>query len=97
MPPTRPRWPDVLPQVVLLDDQLRRSLLLAFTEDDRLHFEEVARLLRLLQVMLCRGESPTPTPPPPAAASQAAAYCCRPGHCLHFEEVARLLRVDCCR
>lgn len=36
-------------RVVLLDDQLRRSLLLAFTEDDRLHFEEVARLLRLVQ------------------------------------------------
>jgi hypothetical protein len=37
-------------RVVLLDDQLRRQLLRAFTEDDRLHVEEVARLLRLVQV-----------------------------------------------
>lgn len=37
-------------QVVLLDDQLRRQLLIAFTEDDRLHLREVAGLLRLLQV-----------------------------------------------
>ena len=36
-------------QVVLLDEELRRGLVLAFTEDDRLHVEEVARLLRLLQ------------------------------------------------
>jgi hypothetical protein len=39
-------------RVVLLDDQLRRQLLRAFTEDDRLHVEEVARLLRLVQVRL---------------------------------------------
>lgn len=36
--------------MVLLDDQLRRQLLIAFTEDDRLHLREVAGLLRLLQV-----------------------------------------------
>ena len=35
--------------MVLLDEELRRGLVLAFTEDDRLHVEEVARLLRLLQ------------------------------------------------
>ena len=37
-------------RVVLLDDELRRQLLRAFTEDDRLHVDEVARLLRLVQV-----------------------------------------------
>lgn len=36
--------------MVLLDDELRRQLLRAFTEDDRLHVDEVARLLRLVQV-----------------------------------------------
>ena len=36
-------------RVVLLDDELRRQLLRAFTEDDRLHVDEVARLLRLVQ------------------------------------------------
>lgn len=36
-------------RVVLLDDELRRQLLRAFTEDDRLHVEELARLLRLVQ------------------------------------------------
>ncbi|EFN50939.1 hypothetical protein CHLNCDRAFT_55429 [Chlorella variabilis] len=36
-------------RVVLLDDQLRRQLLRAFTEDDRLHVEELGRLLRLVQ------------------------------------------------
>jgi len=40
-------------QVVLLDDELRRQLLRAFTEDDRLHVDEVARLLRLVQVRGC--------------------------------------------
>ena len=40
-------------QVVLLDNELRRQLLRAFTEDDRLHVDEVARLLRLVQVCLC--------------------------------------------
>jgi hypothetical protein len=39
-----------VPQVVLLDDALRRQLLRAFTEDERLHVEEVSRLLRLVQV-----------------------------------------------
>lgn len=43
------------PQVVLLDDELRRQLLRAFTEDDRLHVEELARLFRMVQVrcLLC--------------------------------------------
>ncbi|GAB4822222.1 hypothetical protein N2152v2_009268, partial [Parachlorella kessleri] len=36
-------------KVVLLDDSLRRQLLIAFTEDDRLHLREVAGLLRLVQ------------------------------------------------
>lgn len=36
-------------RVVLLDDELRRQLLRAFTEDDRLHVDELARLLRLVQ------------------------------------------------
>jgi hypothetical protein len=35
---------------VLLDDELRRQLLRAFTEDDRLHVEELARLFRMVQV-----------------------------------------------
>ena len=36
-------------RVVLLDDQLRRQLLLAFTEDNRLHVTEVARLLAMVR------------------------------------------------
>jgi predicted unusual protein kinase regulating ubiquinone biosynthesis (AarF/ABC1/UbiB family) len=36
-------------RVVLLDSELRRQLLLAFTEDNRLHFTEVARLLAMIQ------------------------------------------------
>jgi len=36
-------------RVVLLDDELRRKLLLAFTEDNRLHVAEVARLVSLLR------------------------------------------------
>ena len=35
-------------RVVLLDDNLRRQLLLAFTEDGRLHLAEAAHLLELL-------------------------------------------------
>lgn len=35
-------------RLVLLDEQLRQQLLIAFTEDDRLHFEEVQRIVRLL-------------------------------------------------
>lgn len=35
-------------RVVLLDPDLRRALVLAFTEDDRLHVDEVARLVALL-------------------------------------------------
>ena len=35
-------------RLVLLDEQLRQQLLIAFTEDDRLHVEEVQRILRLL-------------------------------------------------
>ena len=34
---------------VLLDDELRRQLLMAFTEDNRLHVNEVARLLAMVQ------------------------------------------------
>lgn len=36
-------------KVVLLDDELRRQLLLAFTEDNRLHVAEVSRLLAMVQ------------------------------------------------
>lgn len=36
-------------RLVLLDEDLRRQLLFAFTEDDRLHIEEVRKLLRLIQ------------------------------------------------
>lgn len=36
-------------RVVLLDDELRRQLILAFTEDDRLHVSEVARLISLVR------------------------------------------------
>ena len=36
-------------RVVLLDDELRRQLLLAFTEDNRLHVNEVVRLLNMVQ------------------------------------------------
>ena len=36
-------------RVVLLDNELRRKLLLAFTEDNRLHVTEVARLLSMVQ------------------------------------------------
>lgn len=36
-------------RVVLLDDELRRQLLLAFTEDNKLHVAEVARLLAMVQ------------------------------------------------
>ncbi len=35
-------------RLVLLDEQLRQQLLIAFTEDDRLHFDEVQRIIRLL-------------------------------------------------
>ena len=35
-------------RLVLLDEQLRQQLLIAFTEDDRLHFEEIQRIVRLL-------------------------------------------------
>lgn len=35
-------------RLVLLDEELRQQLLIAFTEDDRLHFEEVQRILNLL-------------------------------------------------
>ena len=35
-------------QVVLLDAKLQMQLLGAFTEDNRLHFEELSRLLALL-------------------------------------------------
>ena len=34
-------------QAVLLDDDLRRQLLMAFTEDNRLHVEEITRLLEM--------------------------------------------------
>jgi hypothetical protein len=36
-------------KVLLLDDRLRGQLIAALTEDDRLHVEEVRRLLELLQ------------------------------------------------
>lgn len=36
-------------KVLLLDDKLRGQLVAALTEDDRLHVEEVRRLLTLLQ------------------------------------------------
>lgn len=36
-------------KVLLLDDKLRGQLVAALTEDDRLHVEEVRRLLDLLQ------------------------------------------------
>lgn len=36
-------------RLVLLDDELRRQLLLAFTEDDRLHLSELARILSLVR------------------------------------------------
>jgi hypothetical protein len=36
-------------RVLLLDDKLRGQLVAALTEDDRLHVEEVRRLLELLQ------------------------------------------------
>ncbi|BDA46770.1 Protein ACTIVITY OF BC1 COMPLEX KINASE 1, chloroplastic [Coccomyxa sp. Obi] len=36
-------------RVVLLDERLRSQLLLALTEDNRLHVDEVARLVRLIQ------------------------------------------------
>lgn len=36
-------------RVMLLDAELRRQLLLALTEDDRLHFEEVQRLLGMIR------------------------------------------------
>ncbi|KAI8109566.1 hypothetical protein M9434_000848 [Picochlorum sp. BPE23] len=35
-------------RLVLLDEELRQQLLIAFTEDDRLHFEELQRILNLL-------------------------------------------------
>ena len=35
-------------RLVLLDQQLRQQLLIAFTEDDRLHVDEVRRIVRLL-------------------------------------------------
>ena len=35
-------------RLVLLDEQLRQQLLIAFTEDDRLHVDEVRRIVRLL-------------------------------------------------
>lgn len=36
-------------QTVLLDEDLRNQLLLAFTEDDRLHVAEVQKLLQMIQ------------------------------------------------
>lgn len=36
-------------QLLITDEQLRTQLILALTEDDRLHVDEVARLLRVLQ------------------------------------------------
>lgn len=36
-------------KVLLVDDKLRAQLVAALTEDDRLHIEEVRRLLELLQ------------------------------------------------
>ena len=63
--------PTFAAQVVLLDDELRRQLLRAFTEDDRLHVDEVARLLRLVQV---RGGGRE------RLAAEAAAFLCRRLH-----------------
>ena len=36
-------------QLLITDETLRTQLILALTEDDRLHVDEVARLLRVLQ------------------------------------------------
>ena len=36
-------------QLLITDEQLRTQLILALTEDDRLHVDEVARLLTVLQ------------------------------------------------
>jgi hypothetical protein len=36
-------------RVVLLDDNLRQQLLLAFTEDNRLHINELRRIAQLIQ------------------------------------------------
>ena len=36
-------------QLLITDEQLRTQLILALTEDDRLHVDEVARLLAVLQ------------------------------------------------
>jgi uncharacterized protein (DUF2236 family) len=67
------------PQVVLLDDELRRQLLRAFTEDDRLHVEELSRLLRLVQV----GNRPVLRSHPTASAAigvnAGLLPCCCPG------------------
>jgi hypothetical protein len=42
-------------RAVLLDNELRRQLLMAFTEDDRLHFKEASKVLDLV-----RGEIDAP-------------------------------------
>jgi len=46
------KWTDIvffLLQLLITDEQLRTQLILALTEDDRLHVDEVARLLAVLQ------------------------------------------------